>query len=148
MIDSDRSVAEVARKLRVWEESVGSWVSLAVQRLRKELWGQGGMQHLSDWGAVRVGKGRRGCCRRSFGRCGVLGSGSRMPPWNRKSVFERVVNGCVSAEGWYLSLEERVDIQAGVGAGSSIRQIAREVGRFPTMVNRKVKRPRFDAAPF
>lgn len=42
--------------------------------------------------------------------------------------------------GRYLSLEERVEIQAGLAAGSSIRQIARELGRSPSTVSRELSR--------
>ena len=42
--------------------------------------------------------------------------------------------------GRYLSLEERVEIQAGLAAGSSIRQIARDLGRSPSTVSRELSR--------
>jgi len=42
--------------------------------------------------------------------------------------------------GRYLSLEERVEIQAGIAAGSSIRQIARDLGRSPSTVSREIAR--------
>ncbi|HEY7821797.1 MAG TPA: IS30 family transposase [Acidimicrobiia bacterium] len=42
--------------------------------------------------------------------------------------------------GRYLSLEERVEIQAGLAAGSSIREIARKLGRSPSTVSRELSR--------
>lgn len=39
-----------------------------------------------------------------------------------------------------MSLEERVEIQAGIAAGSSIRQIARDLGRSPSTVSRELSR--------
>ena len=42
--------------------------------------------------------------------------------------------------GRFLSLEERVDIQAGIAAGRSVRSIARDLGRAPSTVSREIGR--------
>lgn len=44
------------------------------------------------------------------------------------------------SSGRYLSLEERVEIQAGLAAGRSVRAIARDLGRSPSTVSRELSR--------
>lgn len=65
---------------------------------------------------------------------------SRGSAW--KLVRERggIPPGMPGSSGRYLSLEERVEIQAGVSAGRSVRAIARELGRSPSTVSRELAR--------
>ena len=44
------------------------------------------------------------------------------------------------SSGRFLSLEERIEIQAGVAAGLSVREIARRLGRSPSTVSRELRR--------
>jgi IS30 family transposase len=44
------------------------------------------------------------------------------------------------SSGRFLSLEERIEIQSGLAAGVSLREIARRLGRAPSTVSREVQR--------
>ena len=69
-------------------------------------------------------------------RAGVSRRGARQWVAVRGGVAPPV--GPVS--GRFLSVEERISIQAGIQAGWSVRAIARQLGRSPSTVSREIRR--------